>query len=250
MSKEELPSINDYLGDGDLPSYKDFLEKKEELPSVEEYISESNQNHIEEETQTIENADGESFLEVIDVVKAPEWAELVRLVNDVRKNIPEIPEIKYYDTELYEISEKIVKIQENLSLFNVKSDKIYELDERNEEFKVKLSEIESKIPQVPEIKYYDSDIESIFEQIQHISEGIENLPEIKHYDTDIQSLNDELKKVRDRDVPDFRWIGNTFKSIDEDFENVQDIYHQLEIKLNLRYLNYQNQLVLKNLNKM
>ena len=221
MSKEELPSINDYLGDGDLPSYKDFLEKKEELPSVEEYISESNQNHIEEETQTIENADGESFLEVIDVVKAPEWAELVRLVNDVRKNIPEIPEIKYYDTELYEISEKIVKIQENLSLFNVKSDKIYELDERNEEFKVKLSEIESKIPQVPEIKYYDSDIESIFEQIQHISEGIENLPEIKHYDTDIQSLNDELKKVRDRDVPDFRWIGNTFKSIDEDFENVQ-----------------------------
>ena len=221
MSKEELPSINDYLGDGDLPSYKDFLEKKEELPSVEEYIAESNHNTLEEETQTIENADGESFLEVIDVVKAPEWAELVRLVNDVRKNIPEIPEIKYYDTELYEISEKIVKIQENLSLFNVKSDKIYELDERNEEFKVKLSEIESKIPQVPEIKYYDSDIESIFEQIQHISEGIENLPEIKHYDTDIQSLNDELKKVRDRDVPDFRWIGNTFKSIDEDFENVQ-----------------------------
>ena len=221
MSKEELPSINDYLGDGDLPSYKDFLEKKEELPSVEEYIAESNHNTLKEETQTIENADGESFLEVIDVVKAPEWAELVRLVNDVRKNIPEIPEIKYYDTELYEISEKIVKIQENLSLFNVKSDKIYELDERNEEFKVKLSEIESKIPQVPEIKYYDSDIESIFEQIQHISEGIENLPEIKHYDTDIQSLNDELKKVRDRDVPDFRWIGNTFKSIDEDFENVQ-----------------------------
>ena len=72
MSKEELPSINDYLGDGDLPSYKDFLEKKEELPSVEEYIAKSTHNTIEEETQTIENADGESFLEGIDVVKAPE----------------------------------------------------------------------------------------------------------------------------------------------------------------------------------
>jgi len=35
MSKEELPSINDYLEGSDLPSYKDFLEKKEELPSVE-----------------------------------------------------------------------------------------------------------------------------------------------------------------------------------------------------------------------
>ena len=41
MSKDELPSINDILGNSNLPSYKDFLEKKEELPSVEEYITES-----------------------------------------------------------------------------------------------------------------------------------------------------------------------------------------------------------------
>ena len=221
MSKKDLPSINDYLGSNDLPSYKDLIGKKEILPSVEEYISESNQNIIEEDTQTTENVDDGSSLEVSDLVKAPEWSELVRLVNDVRKNIPEIPEIKYYDTELCQISEQIVKIQENLSLFDVKSDKIYELDERNEELKVKLSEIESKIPQVPEIKYYDSDIESICQQIQQIFEGIENLPEIKQYDEDIQSLNEQLKEVKDRDVPDFRWIGNTFNTIDEDFEKVQ-----------------------------
>jgi len=146
MSKKDLPSINDYLGSNDLPSYKDLMGKKEVFPSVEEYISESNQNIIEEDTQTTENVDDGSSLEVVDLIKAPEWSELVRLVNDVRKNIPEIPEIKYYDTELCEISEKIVEIQENLSLFDVKSDKIYELDERNEELKVKLSEIESKYP--------------------------------------------------------------------------------------------------------
>lgn len=221
MSKDELPSINDVLGDNNLPSYKDFIEKKEELPSVKEYISESNQNTVEEETQTIEDANGESFLEVSDIVNAPEWSELVRLVNDVRKDIPEIPEIKYYDSELSEICEKIIEIQENLSRFDVKSDKIYELNEKNEEFEVKLSEIESKIPQVPEIKYYDSDIDSIFEKIQQISEGIDNLPEIKHYDNEIKSISVELEKVKSRDVPDFRWIGNTFNCIDEDFERVQ-----------------------------
>ena len=221
MSKDELPSINDYLKESDLPSYKDFMEKKKELPSVEDYITETNQNYIQEETQTIEDVNGESFLEVSDIVNAPEWSELVRLVNDVRKDIPEIPEIKYYDSELSEICEKIIEIQENLSRFDVKSDKIHELNEKNEEFEVKLSEIESKIPQVPEIKYYDSDIESIYEKIQQISEGIDNLPEIKHYDAELKSLSAELKKVRDRDVPDFRWIGNTFNSIDEDFEKVQ-----------------------------
>ena len=52
-------------------------------------------------------------MEVTDVVKAPEWSELVRLVNDVRKDIPEIPEIKYYDDQLEEISEKIAEIQSN-----------------------------------------------------------------------------------------------------------------------------------------
>ena len=67
MSKDDLPSINDILEDGNLPSYKDFMEKKEELPSVEDYI--------QEETQTIENSDGESFLEVTDVIQAPEWSE-------------------------------------------------------------------------------------------------------------------------------------------------------------------------------
>ena len=115
-NKEDLPSINDYLEDSELPSYKDFIEEEKELPSVEEY-----KTHIEEET--IEDANGNTFAEVIDVIKAPEWQELVKLVNDVRKDIPEIPEIKSYDEEIGEISEKIAEIQENFSQYDLKSDK-------------------------------------------------------------------------------------------------------------------------------
>ena len=67
--------------------YIKFLNFKEEnLPSIEEFVVQPEENNSE----TIEDANGESFLEVIDVVKAPEWQELVRLVNDVRKDIPEI----------------------------------------------------------------------------------------------------------------------------------------------------------------
>ncbi len=77
----------------DLPSVEEF--KEENLPSVEDFLEKT----VEEETQTIENSDGESFLEVTDVVQAPEWSELVRLVNDVRKDIPKVPEIRYNEKQ-------------------------------------------------------------------------------------------------------------------------------------------------------
>ena len=233
MSKDELPSINDILGDSNLPSYKDFLEKKEELPSVEEYITESNQNTVEEETQTIENADGESFLEVIDVVKAPEWAELVRLVNDVRKDIPQIPEIKSYDDELSSICEQITQIQTNFSLLDAKSDKITDLSVQNEEFDGKLTEIESKIPEIPEIRYYDEDIQFIYDKITTIKEELNSLPEVKYYEEDLESLKSRIEQVSEaiptfpdwvqevQEVPDFSWIGKTFSLIDDDFNKVQ-----------------------------
>jgi len=233
MSKDELPSINDILGDSNLPSYKDFLEKKEELPSVEEYITESNQNTVEEETQTIENADGESFLEVIDVVKAPEWAELVRLVNDVRKDIPQIPEIKSYDDELSSICEQITQIQTNFSLLDAKSDKITDLSVQNEEFEGKLTEIESKIPEIPEIRYYDEDIQFIYDKITTIKEELNSLPEVKYYEEDLESLKSRIEQVSEaiptfpdwvqevQEVPDFSWIGKTFSLIDDDFNKVQ-----------------------------
>ena len=225
-NKEDLPSINDYLEDSELPSYKDFIEEEKELPSVEEY-----KTHIEEET--IEDANGNTFAEVIDVIKAPEWQELVKLVNDVRKDIPEIPEIKSYDEEIGEISEKIAEIQENFSQYDLKSDKIYDLKAKNEQFEVKLSEIEQKIPEVPEVRYYEGDIELIYSKIKRIKEEIESLPEVKYYENDLDVLKSRIEEVNDNiptfpkwvnevnEVPDFSWIGKTFGVIDDDFKKVQ-----------------------------
>jgi len=222
-NKEDLPSINDYLEDSNLPSYKDFIEERQQLPSVEDYISESNQNIIEEETQTIEDENGESFLEV---VQSQEWSELIRLVNDVRKDIPKIPEIRYYDEQLEEICDKISQIQQDYA----KSEKINVLSIQNEEFGDKLSEIELKIPTV---KYYDHDINIIYDKITDIKEEINNLPEVKYYEEDLKSLKLRIEQVNQdiptfpdwiqkvQEVPDFSWIGKTFSLIDDDFNKVQ-----------------------------
>jgi len=204
----------------DLPSVEEF--KEENLPSVEDFLEKT----VEEETQTIENSDGESFLEVTDVVQAPEWSELVRLVNDVRKDIPKIPEIRYYDDQLEEICAQIEQIQGNYA----QRDKIDVLSVQNEEFEGKLSEIESKIPTV---KYYDHDINSIYDKITDIKEEIKSLPEVKYYEEDLESLKSRIEQVSEaiptfpdwiqevQEVPDFSWIGKTFSLIDDDFNKVQ-----------------------------
>ena len=212
MSNEDLPSINDIVEENNLPSYKDFIDEKE-LPSVEDYITESPKEEVlVEEIENIDPVLSET---------APEWSELIRLVNDLRKEIPEIPEIKYYDEELSNLSSKLTHIEEYFTQFDQKSNKIDDLDVKNEHLEEKLTEIESKIPEIPTIRYYDHDIEHINDKITQLKEDITSLPEIKHYDSDISSLVEELNKVKSRDVPDFRWIGNTFNTIDEDFTRVQ-----------------------------
>ena len=98
MSREDLPSVDDFADNSNLPSVDEFIveEVEEELPSVEDFIE---KEEIEESTQTIEDLNGETFAEVEDII--PPWPELVRLINDVRADIPDIPEIKYYDCLLY-----------------------------------------------------------------------------------------------------------------------------------------------------
>ena len=90
---ENLPSIDDFTEDNSkLPSVDDII-KEENLPSVEDFI--------EEEKEDI----GEEKIEE-PVEEAADLTEIVRLINDVRRDIPDIPEIKYYDEELRELANK------------------------------------------------------------------------------------------------------------------------------------------------
>ena len=224
MSKDELPSISDYDVDRDnLPSYKEFIESREEiLPSINDFLKEE----VAEETQTIENFDGESFLEVTDVVSAPDWSELVRLINDVRKDIPKVPEIKYYDEELEKILENIDEIRNNIP-------EVVYYDQDISSLKEEIGQVRSEIPQVPEVKYYEGDIEYLHTKINLIKEDISKLPEVKYYDADVESLKSYIDEVKGsipkfpdwvnqvNEVPDFSWIGKTFSCIDDDFNKVQ-----------------------------
>ena len=238
MPDDKLPSINDWDDSKELPSVDDFLkeEVEEELPSVEDYIEEEEVK--EEDIQIIDDADGNPFLEVTDVVKAPEWSELVRMVNDVRESIPDIPEIKYYDEELKQLAEHIEQVSENIP-------EVKDYDPTVEAITEQIDLLRESVKDLPEVKYYDEQIDTIEDKIDLIQQEVTNLPEPKYYDEDLQSIKEEVEKVRSEipvfpqwvnevnEVPDFSWIGKTFGVIDDDFIKVGDNLKSLRDRIDL-----------------
>ena len=225
MSKEDLPSIDD-LVNNDLPSVEDFIteENAEELPSVEDYIE------IEESTQTIEDADGNTFAEVQDIV--PPWPELVRMINDVRADIPDIPEVKYYDKELEELAEQISNLPE-----------VRYYDREVEAICDQVDLVREQIKGLPEVKYYDEQVDAIEDRIDTLQTEVTNLPEVKYYDAEIAAICEAIDAVKAsipqfpkwvnevNEVPDFSWIGKTFSVIDDDFVKVNDTIEGLRGKV-------------------
>ena len=207
---KNLPSIDDYEeSNQELPSLADLVEEKD-LPSVESYIEK--EEEIEESTQTIEDANGEVFAEVKDIV--PPWPELLRLVNDLKESIPEIPEIKSYDDELQELLKHIEQVKES-------------------------------IPEVPEVRYYEDDIESLKENIEGVRADIPKFPKWVNEVNEVPDfswigktfsvIDDDFEKVNDN----LHTLKDTFnQDIDNLSENLElkDFEKKVEIKEVKEYL--------------
>ena len=210
---EELPSVEEYVVDieealgcipnnvvEDLPSVEDKI-VDESLPTIEDYIEE--EEIVVEEEDDIEITGGVSFqdyspemqfrdYEFIDIIKRPEWKELVGLVNEVRDNIPDIPEIKYYDDDLEKISETI-------------------------------EELRSEIPVVPEVKYYD-------EEIDQVKQTISDLPEVKYYDQEVSNLEESFSELKEfvSNIPNY---DDELNSLRDKFNyEIQQFSENVEVK--------------------
>ena len=217
---DNLPSIEDYKDNqDDLPSISDFI-SEEVLPSVEEFVEKKEEEEIVEET--IEEP----------VEETGDLTEVLRLINSVRKDIPDIPEIRYYDDELKSLSEQI----ENLPEIKYYDDDISSLKED-------IEGVRGDIPEVPEVRYYEEDISFIQTRIDSIKKDIQSLPQVKYYEEDIESLKTHIQEVSDsipvfpkwvnevNEVPDFSWIGKTFSVIDDDFVKVQDNLNSIQDRI-------------------
>ena len=98
---DKLPSIDDFYEE--LPSIDEIIKEEKELPSVDEFVE-------KEEEVTEEPPDTAPC----SIEEAQDLTEIVRLINDVRKDIPDIPEIKYYDDELEKLSEQVELVRDSI----------------------------------------------------------------------------------------------------------------------------------------
>ena len=229
-----LPSIEDYKDNSDeLPSVEELI-TEQELPSVEAFVEKEEEIKEEVKTDNWQDDYVPTEYETVDVIPAPEWGELVRMVNDVRESIPDIPdvpEIKYYDNELKELSEHLEEVRESIP--TVPEIKYY--DTEVETICEQIDLVREEIKNLPQVKYYD-------EQLDNIEEKIKNLPQPKYYDGEIEAICEAVDKVRSdiptfpkwvnevNEVPDFSWIGKTFSVIDDDFVKVEDHMKDLKTK--------------------
>ena len=217
---DTLPSIDDLL-ESKLPSLDEFIKEEKELPSVDDFIEKDK----EEENEVVLNIVDTGPCSIEEESK--DLTEIVRLINDVRKDIPNIPEIKYYDDELEKLIEQVEEVRNSIP-------EPPEIKYYDEEIAALREEIDRNAADIPEIKYYDEQVNDLEEKIKVIKEDLINLPEPKYYEADLQSLKEDILAVKEsvpvfpkwvnevNEVPDFSWIGKTFGVIDSDFVKVND----------------------------
>ena len=213
-----------------LPSYEDFIVDESNLPSVDELIVENNLPSVDDYIDMSVGAGNTaidtapcSVEEEITEEQQQDLTEIIRLISDVRKDIPEIPEIKYYDEELKSIIERIERIPE-----------VRHYDKDIEAVCQQIDYVKEEIKELPEPKYYDDQVSSIEDRLSSLQEDLINLPVVKYYDEEIKAICQQIDQVRSEipkfpkwvnevnEVPDFSWIGKTFSVIDDDFIKVDD----------------------------
>ena len=223
---DKLPSIDDFYEE--LPSVEEVI-KEEDLPSVDEFIEKEEEELVEELTLKIE----EPVIE-----DAEDLTEVIRLINDVRRDIPDIPEIKCYDEPLEKLSAYVEQIKESIP----EIPEIKEYDNEVEAICEQIDLVREEIKDLPEVKYYDEQVTVIEDRIDNLQTDVTNLPEVKYYDAEIEAICEAIDEVKAaipkfpkwvnevNEVPDFTWIGKTFSVIDDDFIKVNDHIDDLKTK--------------------
>jgi len=139
--------------------------------------------------------------------------QLKEMVVGVRNSIPVVPEVRYYEDELNEIINAIEEVRSEIpELPDIKyyDDEISVIENR-------LIEIQNSIPVIPEIKYYDEDVKNLRDEITSVKNSI---PEVKSYDKDVKELKAKIKSVKNS-IPEVKYYDKDVKELKEEIASVK-----------------------------
>jgi hypothetical protein len=227
---DEIQSIFEKLDSLDIRYYESDLqiinERLDQLQDLE------NKNKVDVELalkQVLEDIDKLYHLEILDPKETHEYIDSIKeyfqkKVEQLKVQLSELPEVKYYDNELRELQEEIETVRGSLS--EIPEIKYY--DEELSSLIEKIEEVKCSITKLPEVRYYENEIYQLEESIKDIESRLNDLPEIKHYDSHIDKLNESIKNVEDK-------IPNLDNKIQNLGEIIEDVKHKVSEVPEVKY---------------
>jgi prefoldin subunit 5 len=140
--------------------------------------------------------------------------QLKEMVVDVRNSIPVVPEIRYYENELNEIINAIEEVRSEIPV--VPEIKYY--DDEISTIESRLVEIQESIPTV---KYYDDELDILDQKIANVKESIPVVPEIKYYDKDVKELKEQIASVK-KSIPEVKYYDKDVKELRKEITSVKE----------------------------
>ena len=151
-------------------------------------------------------------------------------IKDFIVDISQLPSInEEVEDELPSINDYIEKEEEVLTeeveseLASVEDsiEQEEEIIEEETDTETIVSEIESVRDSNPEVKSYDKEMYDLVRLIEEVRRDLPAEPVVTHYDEEIKELKESISEVKDRYIPDFRWIYKSFSQLDENQENLE-----------------------------
>ena len=243
---KNLPSLDDYIVEEDLPSVEETVDSN--LPSIEESeesVLPSIEEEVEAELPSVEEfveqeEQEEELVEEVVVEEDLTLDEVKELIEEVKAEILDIPQIKHFDEVLEKLCEAVDQVKSEIP--EVPEPKVY--DDEIEAICDAIDSVKENISSLPEVKYYDEQVQNIEDRIDSVIQEVANLPEPKYYDTDLDSIKEDITKVREELAP-LPWVENTFSGIEENFEKVSDVIDTLKEKLNFNFDEYSDSIDVK-----
>ena len=154
-------------------------------------------------------------------------------VAELKKELSELPEVKYYDRELRDLKERIQIVKDSIP--EVPEIKYY--DDDLESLLGLIEEVRGNVSQLPEVKYYENEIAQLEEAIKSVEDRIPTVPEVRYYEDDIEALKEEIKNVEGQipevpEMPEIKYYDEEVETLSEDIDKVRD--NIIDIKLAIK----------------
>ena len=241
---KNLPSLDDYIIEDEFPSVEEAVDN--DLPSIEdnqESVLPSIEEEVEDDLPSVDDyveREEEELVEEVVVEEDLTLDEVKELIEEVKAEILDIPQIKHFDEVLEKLCEAVDQVKSEIP--EVPEPKVY--DDEIEAICDAIDSVKENISSLPEVKYYDEQVQNIEDRIDSVIQEVANLPEPKYYDTDLDSIKEDITKVREELAP-LPWVENTFSGIEENFKKVSDVIDTLKEKLNFNFDEYSDSIDVK-----